>query len=131
MVTVDCGISAVAEANLARELGIELIVTDHHTIGPDLPAADVLVHPRLPGSTYPCGDLCGAGVAFKLAWQICKSFGDGKKASPLLRNYLVDRSAWSRWPRSPTSSRSKAKTACSSGTAWRASMPSRRPVSGR
>jgi single-stranded-DNA-specific exonuclease len=89
VVTVDCGISAVAEARLARELGLELIVTDHHTIGAELPAADVLVHPRLPGSTYPCGDLCGAGVAFKLAWQICKSFGDGKKASPHLRDYLV------------------------------------------
>ena len=89
IVTVDCGISAVAEAQLARELGLELIVTDHHTIGPDLPAADVSVHPRLPGSTYPCGDLCGTGVAFKLAWQICKSFGDGKKASPHLRNLLV------------------------------------------
>ncbi len=89
VVTVDCGISAVAEAALARELGLELIVTDHHTIGAELPAADVLVHPRLPGSTYPCGDLCGAGVAFKVAWQVCKSFGDGKKASPHLRDYLV------------------------------------------
>jgi single-stranded-DNA-specific exonuclease len=89
VVTVDCGISAVAEAVLASELGLELIVTDHHTIGLDLPAAAVLVHPRLPGSRYPCGDLCGAGVAFKLAWQICKSFGDGKKASPHLRDYLV------------------------------------------
>lgn len=89
VVTVDCGISAVAEARLARALGLELIVTDHHTIGAELPAADVLVHPRLPGSTYPCGDLCGAGVAFKLAWQICKTFGDGKRASPHLRDYLV------------------------------------------
>jgi single-stranded-DNA-specific exonuclease len=89
IVTVDCGISAVAEAVLARDLGLELIVTDHHTIGADLPAAAVLVHPRLPGSEYPFGDLCGAGVAFKLAWQICKSFGDGKKASPHLRDFLV------------------------------------------
>jgi len=89
IVTVDCGISALAEARLARELGVELIVTDHHTIGPDLPEADVIVHPRLPGSQYPCGDLCGAGVAFKLAWQVCKSFGDGKKASPHLRDFLV------------------------------------------
>jgi single-stranded-DNA-specific exonuclease len=89
VITVDCGISAVKEAAHARELGIELIVTDHHAIGADLPAAAVLVHPRLPGSAYPCADLCGAGVAFKLAWQICKSFGDGKKASPHLRDYLV------------------------------------------
>jgi len=89
VVTVDCGISAVAESRLARELGLEFIVTDHHTIGPDLPPADVVVHPRLPGGTYPFGDLCGAAVAFKLAWQICKSFGDGKKASPHLRDYQV------------------------------------------
>ena len=89
IVTVDCGISAIEEAELARELGVELIITDHHTIGPELPAADVIVHPRLPGSAYPTGDLCGAGVAFKLAWQVCKSFGDGKRASPHLRNFLV------------------------------------------
>jgi single-stranded-DNA-specific exonuclease len=89
IITVDCGISAVSEAELARELGIELIVTDHHTIGPTLPAARAVVHPRLPGGSYPNGDLCGAGVAFKLAWQICKSFGDGKRASPHLRDFLV------------------------------------------
>lgn len=90
VVTVDCGISAVAEAKLARELGIELIITDHHTIGLDLPEAAVLVHPRLPGSRYPFGELCGCGVAFKLAWQVCKSFGDGKKASPHLRDFLLE-----------------------------------------
>ena len=89
IVTVDCGISAVREADLAHELGVELIVTDHHTIGTELPQADVIVHPRLPGGSYPCGDLCGAGVAFKLAWQICKGFGDGKRASPHLRDFLV------------------------------------------
>ena len=89
VITVDCGISAVREAKMARELGIELIITDHHTIGPDLPAAAALVHPRLPGSKYPFGDLCGCGVAFKLAWQVCKTFGDGKKASPHLRDFLL------------------------------------------
>ncbi|WP_435010535.1 single-stranded-DNA-specific exonuclease RecJ [Tundrisphaera lichenicola] len=89
IVTVDCGISAVREAKLARELGLEFIVTDHHTLGLELPEADVLVHPRLPGSLYPFGDLCGCGVAFKLAWQICKSFGDGKRASPHLRDFLI------------------------------------------
>ena len=90
LITVDCGISARAEAKLARELGLELIITDHHTIGDELPEADVVVHPRLPGSRYECGDLCGAAVAFKLAWQVAKSFGDGKKASPHMRNFLVN-----------------------------------------
>ena len=89
VITVDCGISAIREAELARELGLELIITDHHTIGSDLPRAGVIVHPRLEGSQYPSGDLCGAGVAFKLAWQVCKGFGDGKRASPHLRDYLV------------------------------------------
>ena len=89
IITVDCGISAIQEARLARELGVRLIITDHHTIGPDLPDADVLVHPKLPGSLYPFPELCGCGVAFKLAWQVCKGFGDGKKASPHLRDFLV------------------------------------------
>ena len=89
VVTVDCGISAVAEAKLARELGLEFIITDHHTPGPILPEADVIVHPRVGESAYPFPDLCGAAVAFKLAWQICKAFGDGKKASPHLRDFLV------------------------------------------
>ena len=53
IITVDCGISAIKEARLARELGVELIITDHHTIGPELPEADVVVHPELPGSTVP------------------------------------------------------------------------------
>jgi single-stranded-DNA-specific exonuclease len=89
VVTVDCGITAVAEARLARELGLELIITDHHTPGPVLPEADVIVHPRRPGGSYPFGELCGCGVAFKVAWQVCKSFGDGKKASPHLKDFLV------------------------------------------
>jgi single-stranded-DNA-specific exonuclease len=90
VVTVDCGITALAEARLARSLGLELIVTDHHELAAELPDADVLVHPRLPGSRYPFGALCGCGVAFKVAWQVCKGFGDGKKASPHLRNFLVE-----------------------------------------
>jgi single-stranded-DNA-specific exonuclease len=89
MITVDCGISALREAELARELGVELIVTDHHTLGPELPRANIIVHPRRPDGSYPCVDLCGAGVAFKLAWQVCKGFGDGKRASPHLRDFLV------------------------------------------
>jgi single-stranded-DNA-specific exonuclease len=89
IVTVDCGVSALAEARLARDLGVELIVTDHHTFGADLPEAAVVVHPRHPAGDYPFADLCGCGVAFKVAWQVCKSFGDGKKASPHLRDFLI------------------------------------------
>jgi len=89
LVSVDCGIASVKEAALAKELGLELIITDHHTLGEQLPDAAVLVHPRLPGSEYPFGELCGAGVAFKVAWAICQRLGDGKKASPRMREFLT------------------------------------------
>ena len=89
VVTVDCGIASVAEAELARELGLELIITDHHNFTHTLPPAACLVHPRLPGGAYPFGDLCGVGVAFKLAWGVCQRLGDGKKASPRMRDFLI------------------------------------------
>ncbi len=88
VVTVDCGIASVSEAQVARSLGLELIITDHHHMGPELPDATVLVHPRLPGTDYPYGDLCGVGVALKLAWAICQRFGDGKRATPRMREFL-------------------------------------------
>jgi single-stranded-DNA-specific exonuclease len=89
VVTVDCGIASVKEAAFAAELGLELIITDHHEPGLHYPAAACLVHPRLPGTTYPFGELCGAGVAFKLAWAVCARLGDGKKASPRMRDFLL------------------------------------------
>ncbi|MEZ6043564.1 MAG: single-stranded-DNA-specific exonuclease RecJ [Planctomycetaceae bacterium] len=89
LISVDCGIASVAEAARARQLGLELIITDHHHIGETLPDAAALVHPRLPGTEYPFGDLCGVGVAFKLAWAVCQRFGDGTRASPRMREFLV------------------------------------------
>lgn len=88
VITVDCGIASVEEAAFARQLGLELIITDHHQQGPVLPEPDCLVHPRLPGN-YPWGELCGVGVAFKLAWAICARLGDGKRASPRMRDFLL------------------------------------------
>lgn len=67
IVTVDNGVAgneAIAFANQAR---VDVIVTDHHELPPELPAAFCIVHPRFPGSQYPFGELAGAGVAFKLA----------------------------------------------------------------
>ncbi|XAM00876.1 DHHA1 domain-containing protein [Phycisphaeraceae bacterium D3-23] len=105
VVSVDCGITATGPARVARELGIDLIITDHHTFDPDdLPDAHTLVHPGVPMAD--CGlrmadqpdsqpeiddtpahppsairhrpspnlDLCGAGVAYKLAWQFARAF---------------------------------------------------------
>lgn len=89
IVTVDCGITSLQEAELAKQLGIDLIITDHHNMKEELPDAFSLIHPRLPGSEYPFGELCGAGVAFKLAWALCQKLGDGKKASPRMREFLI------------------------------------------
>lgn len=89
VVTVDCGIASVAEARRARELGLELVITDHHAFADALPEADVLVHPRLPGGGYPFGELCGAGVAFKLAWAIASRASGARKVTPRLREMLL------------------------------------------
>ncbi len=66
IVSVDCGISAIAEATLAAELGLDLIITDHHQPPDLLPTAYAIVHPALPGSRFPFAELAGVGVAFFL-----------------------------------------------------------------
>src|SRR3954470_8245092 len=66
IVSVDCGVTAVKEADLARVLGIDLIVTDHHHPPAQLPNAYALVNPRRPGDTSLEKDLAGAGVALML-----------------------------------------------------------------
>lgn len=67
IVTVDTGISAINEAAIAKEIGLDLIITDHHEPGPVLPEALAIIHPKLPDSIYPFRELAGVGVAFKLA----------------------------------------------------------------
>ncbi len=90
VVTVDCGIGSVQEAELCKSLGMQLIITDHHQFGERLPDADAIVHPALPHANYPFHGLCGAGVAFKLAWGLCQRASQSKKVSPELRKYLLD-----------------------------------------
>ncbi|MCI0184473.1 single-stranded-DNA-specific exonuclease RecJ [Sulfoacidibacillus ferrooxidans] len=72
IITVDNGIAALEAADLARTSEIDLIVTDHHHIGHQLPDAYALVHPAL--GDYPFPELCGAGVAFKLAQALLGVF---------------------------------------------------------
>lgn len=67
VITVDCGISNREAIAKAKELGIDTIVCDHHTMPAELPEEAVLLHPLVPGETYPNASLCGTGVAFKLA----------------------------------------------------------------
>ncbi|MEM1212735.1 MAG: single-stranded-DNA-specific exonuclease RecJ [Planctomycetota bacterium] len=96
IVTVDCGITAQAAADHAASLGLDLIITDHHTPGSgpeELPAAVAIVHPDLgdtPPATPPATPLCGAGVALKLAWQTAKAHHQTDRLPESLRDLLVD-----------------------------------------
>lgn len=66
VVSVDTGITAVAQAQLAKELGLDLIITDHHECQEQIPEAYAVLNPKQPGCPYPFDMLSGAGVAFKL-----------------------------------------------------------------
>ena len=89
VVTVDCGVASVAEAYHARDLGLTLIITDHHQMAAELPPAAAIVHPGLPGTDYPFDGLCGAAVAFKVAWALCQLASNGKKVTERLRTFLL------------------------------------------
>ena len=73
IITVDCGITALEEAALCRELGMDLVITDHHECKEELPRAAAIVDPHKPGDGYPHQNLSGVAVAFKLA---CALSGD-------------------------------------------------------
>jgi len=89
LITVDCGITAFSSADLARQLGLALIVTDHHQPDPQLPRAEAVVHPALDES-YANQDSSGSMVAFKLAWAIANEFSTGRKLEPALREFMIN-----------------------------------------
>jgi len=72
IVSVDCGIRGIEAADRARELGVDLIVTDHHEPDEELPRALAVINPKRPGCPYPDKDLAGVGVAFKLVHALCR-----------------------------------------------------------
>ncbi|MBD5806032.1 single-stranded-DNA-specific exonuclease RecJ [Limosilactobacillus walteri] len=73
-VTVDNGVSGKEVIDKVVESGVDVIITDHHELPPDLPNATAIVHPRYPESNYPFPDLSGVGVAFKVAWALTGDF---------------------------------------------------------
>ncbi|MCX5662104.1 MAG: single-stranded-DNA-specific exonuclease RecJ [Planctomycetota bacterium] len=94
IISVDCGITAVEPAKVARRLGADLIITDHHEFDPaNLPDACALVHPRLERGgvpAYPFDGLCGAGVAFKLAWHVARVVNGSERLPEKLKTLLLD-----------------------------------------
>jgi single-stranded-DNA-specific exonuclease len=89
IISVDMGIRAFAPAETARRLGVDLIVTDHHLPGPDgVPNALAVVNPNQKGCEYPYKQLCGAGVAFKLAQGLMQRRLDASVQNKLLMSFM-------------------------------------------
>jgi single-stranded-DNA-specific exonuclease len=78
IISVDCGIRADEAATRARELGIDLIITDHHEPGAELPHALAVINPKRHDCTYPDKNLAGVGVALKLVQALCTCTGHAK-----------------------------------------------------
>ncbi|MDX1413704.1 MAG: DHH family phosphoesterase, partial [Candidatus Promineifilaceae bacterium] len=75
IITVDCGIRAVSEVVYAREIGLDIIVTDHHSLGQEFPPATAVINPKRPESQYPEKMLAGVGIAYKLAQALYQIMG--------------------------------------------------------
>jgi single-stranded-DNA-specific exonuclease len=86
ILTVDCGVRAVPQVDHAIDIGLDIIVTDHHTAGDEVPRATALINPKQPGDTYPEKNLAGVGVAFKLASALI----DRMKPDGLSEEDLID-----------------------------------------
>ena len=72
IIALDCGIRAIDKVKYANELGIDIIICDHHLPGADLPAAYAILDPKQPDCNYPYKELCGCGVGFKLLQAFCE-----------------------------------------------------------
>ncbi|GBD26472.1 Single-stranded-DNA-specific exonuclease RecJ [bacterium HR30] len=89
LITIDCGGASAEEIRLARSLGIDTIVCDHHQVAPAPLPAIATLNPASPDSGFPFPGLCGAGTAFYLAWGISARLGrENKGALPQLRDLL-------------------------------------------
>ena len=93
VVSVDCGITAITEVAHARQLGLRMIITDHHAPRPDLPDAEAVVHPTACGQACPNPDLSGAGVALKVAWAIAQALSGQERVAEKFRDFLLEATA--------------------------------------
>ncbi len=73
VISVDCGIRSVQEVETATSLGLDMIITDHHTLGRQMPPAVAIINPNRSDSKYPETKLAGVGIAFKLAQALCRA----------------------------------------------------------
>ncbi|MFC1765149.1 single-stranded-DNA-specific exonuclease RecJ [Planctomycetota bacterium] len=89
LITVDCGITGIESARLAADLGMDVIITDHHQPEQTQPPAVAIVHPLL-ASDYPNPDSAGAMVAYKLAWACADAFSNGPRLADDMRQAMLD-----------------------------------------
>ena len=96
VISVDCGITAIEAANRAKELGITLIITDHHKPNDDgeLPDCAAIVHPGIPGipriDATPTTLFAGVGVAYQLAWAFARDWSESPTVNERLKQTLLD-----------------------------------------
>ncbi len=76
VITVDCGIRSIRDVELANKIGLDMIITDHHTLGPLLPPAVAVINPKRLDSEYPEEELAGVGIAYKLAQALKQKNSD-------------------------------------------------------
>lgn len=75
VVTVDCGITAIEEVEVAKQLGLDIVITDHHTVPVQIPSAIAVIDSKRADSLYPFPELAGVGVAYKLLQALYQSIG--------------------------------------------------------
>jgi len=84
VITVDCGITAFSQVKKAQRMGLNIIITDHHTPPTEIPPAIAVVNPKMPNSNYPFSELAGVGVAFKLIQALFQGVGKEKELDELI-----------------------------------------------
>ncbi len=88
IITVDNGISCYQEIALAQSLGIDVIITDHHTIPEKIPPAFAILHPKIKTEVYPDKELTGSGVAYKFACALAQKFLSAEEAEKFKKHAL-------------------------------------------
>ncbi len=90
LITIDCGTADVEELRLARELGMDSIVVDHHEPPPELPPTLALLNPKVQGCGYPFTGICSTGISFKLAWALSSELPSAVRKSAAFQDFLLD-----------------------------------------
>jgi single-stranded-DNA-specific exonuclease len=84
VITVDCGVTDANEVKQAQKIGLDIIITDHHSPTDEIPEALAVIDPKLPSSTYPFTQLAGVGVAFKLLQALLRGTGQEERIGSVL-----------------------------------------------